>query len=328
MRVLVVRNDKLGDLVLALPLVQRLKDAGHLVGVLASSYTAPLLKDDSRVGALIEDGPEALAKIKAQRFDAALVLWATPRNAWMMLQAGIPRRLGTGARLYSLLFTQNLDLRRSQGVLHESEYNGLFAEALGLKPAPLPAPRLHLGAAAEKEALAWLKQHGPKGKGPLFALHPGSGGSAQNWAPQRYAALGKALVQRYGARLLISGGPGDEAAMDVCSRILGPSATLLKPALPLPAFAALLGQLKLFCAASTGPLHVAAAQGVPVLGLYPPLKAMSPVRWAPRGSERAILSPAGLGTRIGRGKGINFTERISVDEAQAAIGFLLRRKQA
>ncbi len=143
--------------------------------------------------------------------------------------------------------------------------------------------------------------------------------------PERYAALGQALRQRYGARLLISGGPGDEAAMDVCGRVLGRSAAL-RPALDLPAFAALLGQLDLFCAASTGPLHVAAAQGVPVLGLYPPLRAMSPVRWAPRGSERAVLSPAGLGTRVPPPKNINLTERISVDEALAAIGFLLRKR--
>ena len=195
-----------------------------------------------------------------------------------------------------------------------------------MQPANLPPPRLQLGAAAEKEASVWLKKYGPAGSGPLIALHPGSGGSAQNWAAARYAALGHALIQRYHARLIISGGPGDEAPVDDCGRVLGHSAVVLKPALGLAAFAALLGKLDLFCAASTGPLHLAAAQGVPVLGLYPPLRAMSPVRWAPRGSQRAILSPAGLGTRVPSQKGINFTERISVDEAMAAIEFILHRK--
>jgi ADP-heptose:LPS heptosyltransferase len=326
MRVLVVRNDKLGDLVLALPLVQRLKDAGHKVAVLASPYAAPLLKEDPRLSAVVEDGPDLARRLKALRFDAALVLWATPRNAWAVLRAGIPLRVGTRARYYSPLFNRLLDLRRSQGQLHESEYNGLFAEALDLKAGPLPPPRLQLGAAAEREARAWLKKYSPKGKGPLVALHPGSGGSAQNWAPERYAALGMALSRRYHARVLISGGPGDEAAMDGCQRVLGRGAVPLRPALSLPAFAALLSHLDLFCAASTGPLHLAAAQGVPVLGLYPPLRAMSPVRWAPRGSQRAILSPAGLGTRVPPQKGVNFTERISVDEAMAAIGFLMPRK--
>ena len=95
MRVLVVRNDKLGDLVLALPLVQRLKDAGHKVGVLVSAYTAPLLKNDSRLWAVVEDGPGVIGRLKALHFDAALVLWASPRNAWTVLRAGIGLRVGT-----------------------------------------------------------------------------------------------------------------------------------------------------------------------------------------------------------------------------------------
>lgn len=326
MRVLVVRNDKLGDLVLALPLVQKLHDAGHKVGVLASPYAAPLLKEDSRLTAVIEDGPDAAKRLKKLRFDMALVLYATLGNAWKVFRAGIPQRVGIRSRFYSPLFNELIDLRRSQGARHESEYNAAFAEALELAEGPLPPPRLHLGSEAHCEARAWLKKNVPAGKGPLVALHPGSGGSAQNWLPERYAALGEALRKRFNARLLITGGPGDTAAMDGCRRILGRSAILTRPALSLPAFAALLGELQLFCAASTGPLHVAAAQGVPVLGLYPPLRAMSPVRWAPRGSQRAILSPAGLGTRIAPTKNVNFTERISVDEALAATEFLLKKR--
>lgn len=325
MRVLVVRNDKLGDLVLALPLVQKLHDAGHKVGVLASPYAAPLLKEDTRL-AVVEDGPDAAQRLKKLRFDMALVLWATAGNAWKVFRAGIPQRVGIRSRFYSPLFSGLITLRRSQGARHESEYNAQFAEALGLDEGPLPAPRLELGSEAHREARAWLKKNVPAGRGPLVALHPGSGGSAQNWLPERYAALGEALKKRYNARLLVTGGPGDQAAMDGCRRVLGKSATLTRPALGLPAFAALLGELQLFCAASTGPLHVAAAQGVPVLGLYPPLRAMSPVRWAPRGSQRAILSPAGLGTRIAATKNVNFTERISVEEALAATAFLLKKR--
>jgi ADP-heptose:LPS heptosyltransferase len=182
---------------------------------------------------------------------------------------------------------------------------------------------LQLGPAALKEAQAWLKRRGPQGKGPLVVLHPGSKGSAQDWAPERYAALGMALKQRHGARFLLSGGPGDEAAVEACRRAL-PGAAVCCGELELPAFAALLGRADLMAAGSTGPLHLAAAQGVPVLGFYPPRRAMSPLRWAPRGSRRAVLSPAGLGFRIPAITGRNEVMRISVDEAVAAAGFLLR----
>lgn len=318
-RILVVRNDRIGDLVLALPLVQALKDAGAFVGVWASDYAAPLLKKDPRVGLLLSgDAPD----LKAGAFDTALCLFARGRTAWALWKAGIPERYGPSWRPYSALFNQRLALRRGRGVEHESELNLAFARALGWEGAA-PAPRLHLGAAAEKAAQAWLRGQGPKGKGPLVVLHPGSKGSAQDWAPERYAALGAALKQAHGARLLITGGPGDEAAVDACQRAL-PGAAVCVGALDLPAFAALLGRADLMAAGSTGPLHLAAAQGVPVLGFYPPRRAMSPLRWAPRGSKRAVLSPAGLGFRIPAQTGRNEVMRISVDEAVAAAGFLLR----
>lgn len=325
-RVLIVRNDRLGDLVLALPLLQGLKDAGAFVGVLASPYAAPLLKADPRVDALVEDGADAWRALRAQRFDSALVLLANARNAWTVLRAGIPQRFGPSARACSLLFNRRLSLRRGQGWTHESELNFGYGRALGLQ-GPVPEPRVHLGAAALKSAKRWLSQHGPQGPGPLVILHPGSRGSAQPWPVERFAALGRELKARHQARLLVSGGPGDEEAVADCAKAL-PGVARLGGELALPAFAALLGLADLFVAGSTGPLHLAAAQGTPVLGLYPPLRAMSPLRWAPRGSRRAVLSPAGLGFRVEPKDGVNFTARISVDEAAAAAEFLLRKERS
>lgn len=318
-RILVVRDDRIGDLVLALPLVQALKDAGAFVGVWASTYAAPLLERDPRVGALLAG---AAPDLRAGRFDTALALYARPSTAWALVRAGIPQRLGPSGRWYSALYTRRLPIRRSRGDRHESEWNLDYARALGWE-GPSPEPRLHPGPRALRQARAWLRRRGPQGKGPLLVLHPGSKGSALDWPPQRYAALGDLLRRRHGLRLLLTGGPGDEAAVEACRREL-PGAALCVGALELPAFAALLGQARLMVAGSTGPLHLAAAQGVPVLGLYPPHRPMAALRWAPRGSPRAVLTPAGLGFRIPWREGRNELERISVEEAAAAASFLLR----
>ena len=320
-RILVLRNDRIGDLVLALPLLRALKEAGAFVGVLAAPYTADLLKDDPRCGALVLDGPGVLESLRGLKFDTALVLWANARNARLVHGAGIARRLGPSLRPYSWLFTQRLPLRRGRGGQHETELNFEYGRALGLD-GPAPAPSLRLAPEALRAARAWLKQHGPQGPGPLVLLHPGSGGSAQPWPAERFAALGLELGKRFGARLLVTGGPGDRVAVEDCANALG-RGTRRCVDLGLAPFAALLGLADLFVAGSTGPLHLAAAQGTPVLGLYPPLRAMSPLRWGPRGSRRAVLSPAGLGFRIPPTPGANFLERISVDEAVAACGFLL-----
>jgi len=323
-RILVLRNDRIGDLVLALPLVQALKDAGAFVGVLAAPYTVDLLRSDPRVDALVVDGPAALDQIRTGAFDTALVLWANWRNAWLIRRSGIPERIGPSLRPFSWLFTRRLDLRRSRGATHESDLNFDFGRALGLE-CPVPEPRLHLAAEAAHTARAWLKKNGPAGKGPLVFLHPGSGGSAQPWPAERFAALGLELRKSHQARVVVSGGPGDSSAVEACAAGLG-RGTVRCCDLDLAPFAALLGEAALFVAGSTGPLHLAAAQGTPVLGLYPPLRAMSPLRWGPRGSRRAVLSPAGLGFRIPPTPGANFLERISVDEAVAACGFLLEER--
>jgi len=320
-RILVLRNDRIGDLVLALPLVQALKDAGSFVGVLVAPFTEALLKSDRRVDLVLVDQAGVMEKIKAGAFDTVFCVWGNWRNAWLAWRSGIPTRIGPGMRPFSWLFTRRLDLRRSQGWSHESDLNLDYARALGLNPSTDP-PSLRLPPDCRRQARAWLKRKGPKGEGPLVLLHPGSGGSAQPWPAERFADLGRILARRHQARLLLTGGPGDESVVQTCASVLGDSAKLCVD-LDLPTFAALLGEADLFVAGSTGPLHLAAAQGTPVLGLYPPLRAMSPLRWGPRGSRRAVLSPAGLGFRIPPTPGLNFLERISVDEAAAACGFLL-----
>ncbi len=308
MRVLVVRNDKIGDLVLALPLVAALKRAGHAVGVLASPYAAPLLEKDPRVDRLLRTGDSL------KGFDAALVLWGNWRNAAACWLAGIPRRYGISARPFSFLFSARLALRRSGAERHESDYNLDFGRALGLE-ARIEAPSLKLGRQDQAAASAALKRLGLKK--PVI-LHPGSRGSAQNWEPGRYSELGRALARRFKAPLLVTAGPGEEGMAAQAARACG---ARVAGALPLRAFAALCGMARLFVSASTGPMHLAAAGGAPTLSLFPPLRAMSPRRWGPRGNRHAVLLPEGLGTRISD-KGENFVERISVKQALDAAEVL------
>jgi heptosyltransferase-2 len=207
-------------------------------------------------------------------------------------------------------------LRRSEGLKSESDYNLDFLDPQ--VPEPGPAPRLHLDDQAGQAALNWLKSKGLKN--PVM-LHPGSGGSAQNWDAGRYAELGVELKRRYGVSLLVTAGPQEgPLAMQVAAAC---GAVALDQALPLRVFAALCGQASLFVSASTGPMHLAAALGAPTLSLFPPLRAMSPRRWAPRGNQRAVLTPAGLGQRAPEA-GINYVNGIPLQAAVDAAEFLLK----
>ena len=317
MRVLVVRNDKIGDLVLALPAIAALKKAGHFVGLLASPYAAPLLEKDSRVDLLLT--PEA---VKAGNFDAALLLWGNWKNAWLALKAGIPLRIGASGRPYALSYSRRLSLRRSEGLRSEADYNLDFVRALGIE-AELSAPRLQLAPEDQKAAQAWLDGAGLKN--PVM-LHPGSRGSAQNWAPERYGELGAELRACYGVELLVTAGPGEaEAALAIAAKL---GCKAMTEAMPLRVFAALVAKASLFVSASTGPMHLAAAGGAPTLSLFPPIRAMSPLRWGPLGNRHSVLTPAGLGLAMPALDGMNYVERISVAEAVGAAQFFLKDTRA
>lgn len=317
MRVLVVRNDKIGDLVLALPTIESLKNAGHFVGVMASAYAAPLLEKDSRVDMLVT--PENL---QAGNFDIALLLWGNWKNAWMIFRAGIKQRLCATGRPFSLLCNEYIKARRSEGLKSEAEYNLDFARAIGADGRSRP-PRLMLSAEDHAAAQDWLRQ---MDLDKPVILHPGSRGSAQNWAPERYVELGKELKARYGVQLLVTAGPGEEAlAMELAVQL---GCKALAQPLPLRTFAALVSKAALFVSASTGPMHLAAAGGAPTLSLFPPIRAMSPRRWGPLGNRHAVLTPAGLGLNLPAWDGVNYVGRISSSEAAAAAGFLLKDAHA
>jgi ADP-heptose:LPS heptosyltransferase len=336
--ILLVRNDRLGDLVCALPLARGLKQVlpQARIGVLASPYAAPLLETHPDVDAAVMDGPGALEALRQGAWDAALCLYATGRNANLIRRAGIPIRLGADGRLASLLFTHRVALRRSQGIRHESEYNSDLGQALldalktGLKmPDPVPAPRLGLSGQDHAAAAEVLQRLGlGNAKGPRVLIHPGMGGSALNWPMQNYAQLADQLSVQQGAQVLFTGGASELEALKGLAVAQAHPAKVLDGPLPLRAFAALIAQASLFVSGSTGPMHIAGALGVPTLSFFPPIVPMSPLRWAPRGNRRQVLTPSGLGISCKKCLGEecpmwDCMAQISVKEAVSAAETLL-----
>jgi ADP-heptose:LPS heptosyltransferase len=329
-RILIVRNDKIGDLILALPVLQALRLAfpDAFIGWLASAYAAPLLEKDSRLNALVIDGrPETSGELKALAFDTALHLYATPKSAWLARKAGIKENIGVDGRWYSFLYSKRLPIRRSRAEKSEADYNLEHLAPLGLEAGPAEA-RLFLGAEAQAAADTWLKTQGLEQ--PFAVLHPGTGGSSFAWKRESFAELGQALRKDYGLKLLVTGsaaeGPAVDEVADACR-----AEARLKGGLNLPAFAAAIGKASVFCSAATGPMHVAAALGVPTLSFFPPQRSMSPRRWHPLGARRAVLSPAGLGLNIpplAASAAKALMEKIGVSEARAAAAFLLKDARA
>ena len=124
----------------------------------------------------------------------------------------------------------------------------------------------------------------------LVILHPGSGGSARDWKPKHFAQLA-AELKKHGFNVVITGGKAETVLVQSIAHDAGEGVKSFASDLSLKEFAAFIQTANLFVANSTGPLHIAAAVGTPVIGFYPPVQVMSPKRWGPLTDKKAIFVP-------------------------------------
>jgi ADP-heptose:LPS heptosyltransferase len=116
---------------------------------------------------------------------------------------------------------------------------------------------------------AWLHRQGIAMGDRLVVLHPGTGGPAKLWFPERWAAVADALVEA-GARLALTGGPGEESLVEAVAARMSVRPLTLAGQTTVGQLAALLRRAVLVLGVDSGPLHLAAAQGVPTVHLYGP----------------------------------------------------------
>jgi heptosyltransferase-3 len=339
-RILVVRTDRLGDVILTLPMLALLRSRypDAYLGMLLSRYTGEIVRNHPHVNVLLwndESGQprpagDIIREVREQNFDTAFLVHPTARLAWIMARAGIPVRIGTGYRYYSALLTHRVFDHRKDARHHELEYNLRLLSAMdpsirleGVKP----EFGIVLQPDAVRKVAASMLEKGVASGESFVVIHPGSGGSARNWPVERFGALGQRLAQECGVRIIVTGGRGEEGPVGSVTAAAGERVVSLCGALTLPELAALYARASLVVANSTGPLHLAAVLGTPVVGIYPQLTPMSPARWGPCTEKKRVLVPdASPDCRLCRnGERCTCLESITIDQVyEASCSFLTR----
>ncbi|HEX5415243.1 MAG TPA: glycosyltransferase family 9 protein [Chloroflexota bacterium] len=121
------------------------------------------------------------------------------------------------------------------------------------------------------------------GTGPLVGLHPGARPPARRWPPEYFAAVGDALAERYGARIVVTGGPGEGGiAPEIIRRMRHPAVSLAEKT-SIGSLAALIRHYDLIVSNDTGPAHIAVALDRPSITIFGPADRR---RWAPLDQTR------------------------------------------
>lgn len=280
-KVLVLQSAFLGDSLLTIPLLRRLKELlpGARVTVLTLEKTAPIFRDCGWADEVLVDdkrgrhggvfGPGRIAgELKARGFDLAVIPHRSLRSALVAWLAGIPRRVGFSTSAGRFLLTDAVPF---SWLMHDLERNLALVLPLGAGAGAAPSadePRYLVPPKALPEALAANLAAAGVGPGDrLVGVHPGAAWATKRWLPERYAELCRRL-RAEGAKAVLIGGPTDAA---LCAAIAKDSGAVdLAGRTDLDQLKALMGRLSLFVTNDSGPMHLAAAAGVPTVAIFGP----------------------------------------------------------
>jgi heptosyltransferase-3 len=297
--VLVVRTDRIGDVVLTLPMISVLRASfpHATISMLLHSYTQELVEGFNGLDRILtydESGEQKgfrsfLGELRSKRFDLAVVSHPTFRIAVLMFLAGIPLRVGSGYRWYSFLFNRKVFEHRRTAEKHEAEYNVSLLRVIGCEADKVPPVVLLIPEGAKAAAMKEMKRIGISPADRIVVIHPGSGGSARDWSPGNFAELAKRL-RREGYQVVVTGSAAERPLVESVVDGSGGSAVSVAGRLSLKELAAFLASAQLYISNSTGPLHIAAAVGTPVIAFYPPIRECSSRRWGPITDKKKIFT--------------------------------------
>ena len=310
-KILVIRNDKLGDFMLAWPAFATLKQSmPHCeLHALVNPYTADMARLCPNIDQVMLD-PGANAgfstqfafarTLRQQNYNAAITLFSTTRIGWILILAGISYRLAPATKIAQLFYHRRLKQRRSRSEKPEWAYNQdlviKYLQDSGIDTIRQPAPPYLKFSKTEIDQLrqAFCQTHQIRPHQPLVFIHPGSGGSANNLSLEQYAQLGLHLKSSAGHHLVLSAGPGEiDQAQALAAKLKTTPHSIYHSTEGLQRFAQHIAFADLFISGSTGPLHIAGALNCNTAAFYPLRRSATALRWQTinEAHKRAAFSP-------------------------------------
>ena len=300
--ILIIRTDRIGDVILSLPLAALIKKhfPGCKVSFLLKEYTKDLISDHPYIDDVIilEESNGKIPiftnvnRLKSKFFDTSIIVYPTFITALIVFLSRIKFRIGSGYRWYSFLFNKRIYEHRKYAERHELEFNVNLLQAFGIRESISPMNvdfNIQMDKTKLEKVKSILSESGVDLRRKLVIAHPGSGGSAIDLPPEKFSQLVKNLTKLENTTLIITGSADDS---DICRTVARETDSInYAGQFDLSELTALISLCDVFISNSTGPIHIAAALGIFVVGFYPKILACSPERWGPYTSKKLIFVP-------------------------------------
>lgn len=224
-------------------------------------------KAKAQIGALarLQADWKFLQAVRHQQFDLVFDFFGNPRSALITWLSGAPWRVGYDYRIRQWAYNVVVPSRANE--LHEAEWHLDALRHLGIatesRHLMVTVDTVHRGFAKSFWRNAGLTSR------PVVALNFSGGWPAKRWPIDRFAALATTLIEKYNVNILIIWGPGEQAEALRLAETCRHTVTLI-PKTNLKELAAILEKVQLLISTDSGPMHIAAAMGVPCVAIFGP----------------------------------------------------------
>ncbi len=297
LRFLIVRPDRIGDVVLSTPIPRALKKKypDCFVAMLVRSYTKALFLFNPYVDEIIliddangENNRSFISRVREIRnykFTHSFTLLPQEKNNYILFLAGIKYRIGVGHKFYQFITnTKSVHRRKYKPLRHEADYCLDMVRKIGVDDDGL-ASEIFLSE-EEKGIVAERKRSYLNGKKLLIGVHTTSGNSAPNWSASTYKELIESVIPIPQFQVVCTDNNVPEELQNIDGLIFPNVDKELRDS--ILNFAC----MDFLISASTGPMHISAALKVKTISLFCPLTATSPKLWSPQGNENEIVLPS------------------------------------
>ena len=306
LRILIVRLTAIGDVIHVLPSFAALRRAlpdAH-IGWVVEDRAADLLrglpgldtlhvvprrawkKEGRSLWGKAKDILMLRREMRDQAYDYAIDFQGLTKSGIWGWLSGAAKRIGYGdedGREFNKWFT-NQKIIPNGNATHVIDRNAALLKPLGIESINQDFP---MAWDADDETTADSCLSDTAGKGPVAVLNPGAGWETKRWSPEQFGALGQALIQEDGYRVIVVwAGDAEKTMAETIVKLSGDGATLARPT-SLRELAALLSKTQLFVGSDTGPMHIAVGLGVPTVALY---GAADPKRNGPYGEQTRVVN--------------------------------------
>ena len=297
--ILISRTDSIGDVILTLPMAGILKELFPQVRILfiGKTYTRDVIACSEYVNEFVNwddiermmDDDQKVKSFQKLKADIIIHVFPQPEIARLAKKAGIKIRIGTTGRIYHLNnCNKPVMFSRKRSDLHEAQLNLKLLKPLGFTKIPEIDKLSDYYGFTNIPDLSnqFVNLLNPAKKN--IVLHPKSKGSAREWGLENFNKLIEILPEKQ-YQIFTSGTEEEGKLFRNKLNLKKDNIIDISGTMSLQQFIAFIARCDGLVAASTGPLHIAAATGIVAIGIYPPIKPMHPGRWAPIGKNAGYL---------------------------------------